>query len=439
MLFNTMLKLTSKYGDRFVLKMLNTRVLHTSSPHDVEILLSHSRNITKSTPYTFLESWLGTGLLLSSGNKWHKRRKILTPTFHFNILKSFYVVMEEKSRNLVEVLRQTQGRDVDLLPVLSDFTLYTICETAMGTQLDMDKSAASLEYKNNIMKIGNLLLSRLTRIWLHNDLLYKMSPIGKQFTKCLNIVHSFADNVIANRRRQKMTSTDEVDPEGMKKRMAMLDLLLEAQDKEEIDLEGIREEVNTFMFEGHDTTAIALTFCLMLIADHEDVQERIYEECRQLLDKCEGRPGMSDFSHMRYLDAVIKESLRLYPSVPFIGRRIDEDFYIDDLLVKKDTQVSIHIYSLQRREDLYSEPQLFRPERFLDGEVKHQYGFVPFSAGPRNCIGQRFAMLEMKCALSAIVKEFKLEPRVRSWRPGLASTMILRPLEPVYVRFIPRH
>nr|AAL48299.1 cytochrome P450 CYP4S4 [Mamestra brassicae] len=438
-LFLKMRQYKKEYGDRYVIKMMKRRILHLSNEKDVEVVLSHSRNIKKSKPYTFLEAWLGTGLLLSSGAKWHRRRKILTPTFHFNILKSFTVVMKEKSRSLVETLNNLEGTEVNLLPVISDYTLYTICETAMGTQLDADKSSKTLEYKTAILEIGNLLLGRLTRVWLHNEYLFKKFPIGRRFENCLEKVHSFADDVIMERKKnwkpgQSEFTEDDVSIGG-KKRYAMLDLLLEAENKGEIDLEGIREEVNTLMFEGHDTTAMAIVLGLMLIADHEEVQDRIFEECQKILGDSDRTPTMSDLADMKYLEAVIKETLRLYPSVPFIAREITEDFMLDDLPVKKGSEVSIHIYDLHRRPDLFPEPDAFIPDRFLSGAPMHPYAFVPFSAGPRNCIGQRFAMLEMKCVFSAICRNFRLAPKVQGYRPALLADMLIRPEGPVYVKF----
>ncbi|XP_047029054.1 cytochrome P450 4C1-like [Helicoverpa zea] len=429
------------YGDRYLIKILGRRILHVHNVKDVEVVLAHSRNIKKSKPYTFLESWLGTGLLLSNGAKWHKRRKILTPTFHFNILKSFSIVMKERSKGLVEKIKTLENTDVNLLPLISDYTLYIICETAMGTQLDSDKSAKTQEYKSAILSIGNLLFARLTRVWLHNEYFFKMHSLGRRFQKCLEKVHSFADDVIMERKKNwkpGQSEFTEEDSVGGKKRLAMLDLLLEAESKGEIDLEGIREEVNTFMFEGHDTTAMAIVLGLMLIADHEEVQDRIFEECQKIFPDAESTPSMSDLADMKYLEAVIKETLRLYPSVPFIARAITEDFMLDDLLVKKGSEVSIHIYDLHRRADLFPDPEAFKPERFLSGEPMHPYAFVPFSAGPRNCIGQRFAMLEMKCVLSGICRNFKLQPRVKGARPALLADMLIRPAEPVYVKFIRR-
>ncbi|XP_063367906.1 cytochrome P450 4C1-like [Cydia amplana] len=428
-----------QYGDRFVFKVFNTRILNICGAKDTEVVLSHSRNITKSSHYKFVEPMLGTGLLLSTGNKWHSRRKLLTPTFHFNILKNFAVVMEERSRSFVRQLRETKGSEVEVASLIKDFTLYTICETAMGISLDLDKSEPALNYLDAVINIGPLILERNLCFWLQSDLIYHRLPAGRRHEKYLKTIHSFADNLIHGRKQQRLRDMEEFETEevGVKRRLAFLDLLLEVESKGEIDLEGIREEVNTFMFEGHDTTANALIFGIMLLADHPEVQDKIREEYRKIIGEADRSFTMSDFTEMKYLEAVIKETLRLYPSVPFIGRTVTEDFMLDDVRVRAGTQVALRIYDLQRCQDLFPEPHEFKPERFL--ETDHRpYAFVPFSAGPRNCIGQRFAMMEMKCVLSMICDNFRLEPRVKDHRPALAADLVLRAVEPIHVRFLPR-
>lgn len=116
----------------------------------------------------------------------------------------------------------------------------------MGIRLNADKSAEKMMYKKAIMDIGQIVMKRLTTVWLHSDLIFYNMPIGKKFTKCLENVHSFADNVILERKKKYESVANE---DGGRRRLAFLDLLLEAERNGEIDLEGVREEVNTFMFE----------------------------------------------------------------------------------------------------------------------------------------------------------------------------------------------
>ncbi|XP_045501193.1 probable cytochrome P450 4ac1 [Colias croceus] len=335
-------------------------------------------------------------------------------------------------RDLHERLQRGE-RTLDVMPFISDYTLNTICETAMGGRLDSETDAAKYEYRKAISGLGMAIYRRLTRFWLFFDIMFYLSPTGRQFKKDLQQNCIFTNSVIEERRKKR----NEIDCTGSGKRMALLDLLLDAESKGEIDMEGIRDEVNTFMFEGHDTTAMALTFGLMLLADHEDVQEKIYQECRSIIGDSTRTANTSDLAEMKYLDAVIKEVLRLYPSVPLIGREITEELVLDDLVIPQGSEVIIHIYELQRRGDLFPDPEVFRPERFLH-EDKINFSYLPFSAGLRNCIGQRFAMQEMKCMFSEIIRHFKLSPIVKGYRPSIKSDLVLRPNESILVNFSAR-
>lgn len=124
---------------------------------------------------------------------------------------------------------------------------FIVLETAMGIKLDSDSSDAKLKYKSAILNIGPVVMERLTTIWLHNDFIFNLHPLGKKFKECLDSVHSFCDSVIME--RKKNYDANNFDQSLGKRRLALLDLLLEYEKRGEIDLEGIRDEVNTFMFE----------------------------------------------------------------------------------------------------------------------------------------------------------------------------------------------
>lgn len=184
------------------------------------------------------------------------------------------------------------------------------------------------------------------------------------------------------------------------------------------------------MFEGHDTTSSALTFCLHLISRHPIVQAELFEEIRKVLGDDKDRPvTQRDLGELKYLECVIKESLRLYPTVPLIGRNFEEDVNLRGKLIPEGTNITIGIYIMQRDPKYFPDPDSFRPERFLNeyiegGEKLNPYVYVPFSAGPRNCIGQKFAILEMKSTISKILRHFELLPLGENLRPVLS--IILR-------------
>lgn len=207
--------------------------------------------------------------------------------------------------------------------------------------------------------------------------------------------------------------------EGSKKRLAFLDMLLIAQmEGQEITDEQIREEVDTFMFEGHDTTSSAFSFALYLLSLNEDCQDRAYDEAVEF----EGREGES----MPYLEAVIKETLRLYPSVPFFSRRALKDFQLGDLRIPKGVTISVQAHSLHRNPKYFSDPDSFRPERYLQDQQLHPFSNVAFSAGPRNCIGQKFAMLEMKCTLAGLLRAFRFKEAKGVPKPVPLAELIIK-------------
>ncbi|TMW51300.1 hypothetical protein DOY81_003619, partial [Sarcophaga bullata] len=167
------------------------------------------------------------------------------------------------------------------------------------------------------------------------------------------------------------------------------------------------------MFEGHDTTTSGISFCLYLLARHAEVQQRAFNEVVEVLGNDREKPvTMRDLQDLKYLEAVIKESLRMYPPVPMIGRQITEDTKIGNQTIPANTKVSMLVYAAGRDPDYFENPNDFNPERFYSESPDkiNPFAYVPFSAGPRNCIGQKFAMLEMKSTISKVLRYYELLP-----------------------------
>ncbi|KAK2577279.1 hypothetical protein KPH14_003416 [Odynerus spinipes] len=432
-------------------------------PKDIEIILSNAKHIDKSFPYKLLEPWLATGLLTSTGAKWQKRRKILTPAFHFNILTQFVDILIEESQHLVRTLKEkAEGGPIvkDVLDLTSQCTLNAICETAMGISLK-GKNTIPDKYRKAVHILGSNISFRLLRPWYTNDYIFQFSKEGQMQTRLLKLLHGFTESIITER-KQYHESTNEkylLDMDNMneknvnsnvdtddnevstgKRRLAMLDLLIFASLKDnEIDDKGIREEVDTFTFEGHDTTAMALCFALLLFAKHKDVQERIRDEVNTVMLEKDYKLTISVLQGFSYLERCIKETLRLYPSVPFISRQINQDCQLKNYLLPAGTTCHIHIYDLHRDPNFWPNPLVFDPDRFLPENVKgrHPYSYIPFSAGLRNCIGQKFAMLEMKLIIAYILHNFALEPVDELDNVQLKTDLVLRPAKPIFVKFIP--
>lgn len=184
-----------------------------------------------------------------------------------------------------------------------------------------------------------------------------------------------------------------------------------------------------------------MAFTLFLIGSHADVQERLYDEMVSIFGEDHERlVTTEDLRQMNYLECVIKESLRLYPSGPFFARQLAEDVTTNGYLMPKGTVVWLCILSLHMNEEVFPDPARFDPDRFSPTQARgrHPYAYMPFSGGPRGCLGQKFAMMEQKIILANIVRRFKLRSLTTADKLVLTSEIILRPKSPIAVACTPR-
>ncbi|XP_054984130.1 cytochrome P450 4V2-like [Sorex araneus] len=406
----------------------------------VETILCSSKQIDKSYLYKFLEPWLGLGLLTSTGNKWRSRRKMLTSTFHFTILEDFLDIMNEQANVLVNKLEK--HADKEKFNCFFDITLCAldiICETAMGKKIGAQINDDS-EYVRAVYRMSDLILQRMKRPYFWPDILFFMFTQGWEYKRTLKILHDFTNNVITE--RAKAMQRDEecrTDSNNFpKKQRVFLDLLLKVTDDEgnKLSHEDIQEEVDTFMFEGHDTTATAINWSLYLLGHHPEVQKKVDQELEEVFGKSHRPVTVEDLRRLKYLECVIKETLRLFPSVPLFGRQLNEDCVIGGCKILKGSEIIIAPYALHRNPEYFPDPEEFKPERFFpeNSQGRHPYAYVPFSAGPRNCIGQKFAMMEVKTVLSWILRHFWIESTQKREELGLTAELILRPANGIWIK-----
>ncbi|KAL0120083.1 hypothetical protein PUN28_008041 [Cardiocondyla obscurior] len=410
-------------------------------------------NLMPGPPVRFIigNTW---DFLGSRSAKWHLRRKILTPTFHFNILQQFVENLIEEGENMTKSL-QNEGESVvkDLVPFFSEYTLNAICETAMGVSLQSFDIFQQRQYREAIHRMGELFIYRISRPWLYYDWIFSFTPTGREQRKILKILHGFTKQVIAERklyheqtndRYLRGTDTfakyDDTELTGIRrKRLAMLDLLIAASREGLMTDLDIAEEVDTFMFEGHDTTAMGLCFTLALLAEHKDIQDRVRNEIDAAVQKNGEKFSMKLLQDLPYLERCIKEALRLYPSVFVISRILGDNVKLQSYFVPAGTMIILNIYLAHRSSDFWPNPEVFDPDRFLPDRIRnrHPYSYIPFSAGPRNCIGQRFAMLEMKAIIAPVIHNFYVEPIDYLKNIEMNLDFILRPANSLRVKFVP--
>ncbi|XP_050329316.1 cytochrome P450 4d1 [Bactrocera neohumeralis] len=433
---------------------------------DVEAVLGSMAFIEKAGEYKRLEPWLKEGLLVSGGRKWHKRRKAITPAFHFKILDQFIEVFERESRTLVANLerecRLQSNSGFNLYDWINLCTLDTICETAMGVSVHAQTNADS-EYVQAVRTISTVIHKRMFDIIYRFDLTYRFTKLAREEKRALSVLHGFTERIIMQRRRELLraqenplnaaadknpmngySATDNDADVGAKRKQAFLDILLHAEiDGKPLSNLDIREEVDTFMFEGHDTTSAAITFFFYNIATYPECQRKCYAEIVDIFGKDTSKPVTYEaLNNLTYVELCIKETLRLFPSVPLLGRKVTQECEINGKVLPAGTNIGISPLYLGRQESIFPDANIFKPERFdisNDAKKVNPYAYIPFSAGPRNCIGQRFAMLEVKSIVTNVLRHFEIEfVSDGTEGPILIAELILRTKDPLMFRLKPR-
>lgn len=253
------------------------------SPENVEQVLTSTQVINKADEYRFFEPWIGEGLVTSKRNKWRFRRKILTPAFHFRILNDFLPIMNSEATKLVKKLNDAQylrvpspgehsgngnhESTIDIAPLIALCTLDTICETAMGVNINCQANDQT-NYVKSLYEVGEMALTRVTRPWLWFDWVFYLTETGRRFTRAKDAMQEFSTRVILERKHEweralkvselskgdssKMTFDQVLDSElfaSGNKRLAFLDLMMHQHLIEKnMTIDDIREEVDTFMF-----------------------------------------------------------------------------------------------------------------------------------------------------------------------------------------------
>ncbi|XP_039441587.1 cytochrome P450 4c3-like [Culex pipiens pallens] len=437
-------------NDLIAQSFLNQPSLQVTSPEVVEQIIN-TRTINKSQIYDFMKPWINEGLLTAVGKKWAQRRKIITPAFHFKILEEFLGTFNQQAEVLVDKLREQVGQgDFNIYKYITLCTLDVISETAMGVKINAQDNPDS-SYVKAVKEMADLILRRLFSALREFRWLFPFLKMAKQQKRLLNVLHSFTDSVIVTRKNQLENESaqlitqkklEESDIYG-KRKLTLLDLLLNVSiDGHPLSNPDIREEVDTFMAAGHDTTTSALSFGAYHIARNPAVQQKLYDEMVQVLGPDFKNTILTNsmLQDLKYLDMTIKEILRIHPSVPIIGRMSTSDMTINGTKLPTGIEVIIFIYAMHNNPEVFPEPDRFDPDRFNEenSAKRHPYAYIPFSAGARNCIGQKYALLEAKTILVKLLGSYRLLPCDPGNTVRIKSDITLRPVNGAFVKIVER-
>ncbi|XP_028639386.1 cytochrome P450 4F22 [Grammomys surdaster] len=367
--------------------------------------------------YSFLKPWLGDGLLISKGNKWSRHRRLLTPAFHFDILKPYMKIFNQCTNIMHAKWRRhlTEGSvtSFDMFEHVSLMTLDSLQKCVFSYNSDCQERMS--DYISSIIELSALVVRRQYRLHHYLDFIYYLTPDGRRFRQACDTVHNFTTEVIQERRRALRQQGAEAWLKAKQgKTLDFIDVLLLAKDEEgkELSNEDIRAEADTFMFEGHDTTSSGLSWALFNLAKYPEYQEKCRAEIQEVMRGRELEElDWDDLTQLPFTTMCIKESLRQFPPVTLISRRCTEDVKLPDgRIIPKGIICLVSIYGTHHNPIVWPDSKVYNPYRF-DPDTPQQrspLAFVPFSAGPRNCIGQSFAMAEMRVVVALTLLRFRL-------------------------------
>ncbi|XP_071476283.1 ultra-long-chain fatty acid omega-hydroxylase-like [Diadema antillarum] len=420
----------SKYRRLLVFWMGWKPVVMLNHPDSIKPLLATNIG-RKGDEYRVFKDWT-EGLGTLEGAIWKRHRSLITPSFHFQVLKQYLMVMNEALDVLIDKLHVAadQGEPVKTHETMSLLSHDVILRCAFSHQSNcQQKESREVEV---FEKLTNICAYRMFNPLMFYDFIFRLSSKYREWKESYSYVHNVHDRIVAERRRVYAT---EKEPE--KKTMDFLDTLLLARDSNGNGLseKEIRDEVNMFIFAGTDTTASALTWLLYTLAQHPEEQARVQEEVDTLFaGRDDDSVRYEDLKKLTYTTQCLRESMRLYVNVPSF-RVMRESLKVNGFTVPAGTNVMVNNYQVHHNPDVWGDDHMdFKPERFERANVEKRdpFAFVPFSAGARNCLGQQFAMDELRSAAARIFRKFSVS-LVKGARP--VFQIVTKPDNEILLKF----
>ena len=383
-------KVAREYGDVAGLRVLNFKTVFINHPSLIEeVLVTNARKYSKGRVLRANRHVFGEGLLTSEGDFWLRQRRLAQPAFHRARVASYAATMVDYTERMVQGWRGGEERDAH--QEMMRLTLEIVAKTLFDADVERDAQEVgkSLEL---LLEIGaNFRRTIFVPHWLPTPTNLRVRREVKQIEKILY-------RIIAERRASGRDAGD------------LLSMLLSAQDEDGSRMTDrqLRDETITLFLAGHETTASTLSWTWWLLARHPAVEAKLHAELDAVLG--DRAPTLDDLPKLRYTGHLITESLRLYPAAWGMARLVVEDHEIAGYAVTKGMGVAMAQWVVHRDPRWYDAPEEFRPERWEDDLLKRlqRFAYFPFGGGPRQCIGNAFALMEAALILATIARKFRL-------------------------------
>lgn len=426
-------KIQSRYHHEKVVKLsLVGREFHlVLTPEDVKhVLQENNRNYHKSEAYSVLAIFLGNGLLTSEGDFWRRQRKLAQPAFYKQHLALMVEMMGSETKGLLDKwASEKENIPIDITKDILNLTLGIVTKALFSADVKHRLEGIS-EALNDIMHYADDILKSFVRFPLSFP-----TPANRRFKRAVQTVEEIIYDII-DARRQELKRNPKVRYDDL------LDMLIHTKDEETGETmtdKQLRDEVTTIFMAGHETTANALSWALYLLAQHSEVVAKMRQELNAVLGK-NGTPTFENIRELKYLLQVVQEVMRLYPPAWIMGRKALNSDLLSGYPIQANSFVLISIYLLHRHPDYWERPNDFDPDHFLPEPTKSRptYAYIPFGGGPRMCIGNNFALMEMQIVIAVLIQKYdfvldntekvELDPLV-TLRPKKNLKIYLKPID----------
>lgn len=414
----------AEHGDVFRIRLPGTSAIAVVHPDLMQhVLLTKRENFVKGSVLDSVRLILGDGLVTLEGEAWKERRTLAQPAFHRQSLEKLTAIMAISGARYFDRLAARlgpQGGELDMHPEFVRLTLDVVISALFG-EGTIDTEEISYEALGQALE----LVSTSTNGFRLPD--WIPTPFNVKFKRTLRELNRNVYTIIDRARKLEGGNA------------SLLSMLLEARDESGAALpsKAVRDEVITLFMAGHETTALTLTWLFALLDNRLDVLTKMREEVASVLG---GRdPTFDDVPKLVYLRQVVDETLRLRPAAPMVGRNVVDDDQLGGYDVARGEVVLPFIWGVHRHPDFWTKPEVFDPDRFAGGTTKlsHRWSYLPFSGGPRVCIGNAFSLIETVVLVAQMLNRFDVEVQsCADVRPVAIATV--RPDRPVRVKFKPR-
>lgn len=401
----SMMESMEKFNGTYSVNLGSRRLIATQDPGFIEhVLKTHHRNYHKSPILTEqLGRFLGHGLLTSNGAYWLKQRRLIQPGFHTEKIQALYSIIKRTVDTFLDTF--PTGDRIDVYPKMNTLAFEIVINTLFNIQVPEDTRN---ELSRFITETQDFVIKDIRQP--HKSWWFRISgEVKRNLRKAEG-----ARNIIRSIIRTRKNSGEKFDD--------LLDMLLDARYEESglpMNEEQVIDEILILLIAGHETTANALSWTLYLLANHQEELSRLRHKTKDL--------GVEAAVRNDQLNAVINESMRLYPPAWISDRvSLEDDTYLD-YSFPANTIIILFYYGLHRDRNYWDDPAAFKPERFvkLSSSKDKSRAFYPFGAGPRLCIGNNFAMAEMTVFLQAMIHRFDILPTNEV--PSIKPLVTLRP------------